>query len=183
MNCDALGRSISSICAVITVVLALIAITTSLSDRKEDREVKRSYFAIVNPGIKKLSGSPPYRVQITFENIGQHPSTGLEGYILFIDSSVQAKPDSKISLSVANDIPPNSPTPWYNDNLNLPQNMPKKYIFVLIKYYDPILKKEFEQKFFMKWAGVKDGSTHPDFTHVEKSERIKIEDYLKNKTF
>lgn len=171
--------AISSMCAVITVVIAFYSIRMTISDRKKDRETSRSYFAIYEPGIKKLPESPPYRIQITFSNIGRHPSDGLEGNIFFIDASLQSKPESIIPLSVANDIPPNSPTPWHYDNFIPPKNMPKKYIVVLIEYYDPILKKEFNQPFFMKWDGVKDGFTHPDFTYITKSERKKIKDYLK----
>ena len=155
----------------------------TISDRKEDRETRRSYFTISKPGIKQLSNGPPYRIQITFENVGQHTSTCLEGNIFFIDSSLQTKPESIIALSVANDIPPNIPTPWYYDELNLPKDMPKKYIVALIKYYDPILKKEFDQKFFMKWDGIQNGFTHPDFTHTNKAERERIENYLKTKNF
>ena len=112
MKWDIFWTAISSICAVITVVFAFYSIHVTISDRKQDRESRRSYFTISQPGIKRLPNSPPYRVQITFENVGQHPSTGLEGNILFIDSSLQTEPESTVALSVANYILTNTPTPW-----------------------------------------------------------------------
>ena len=60
--------------------------------------------------------------------------------------------------------------------------MPKKYIVVRIRYYDPIIKRDFDdQAFVMNWDGVQNGVTHPDFTHARESERKKINNYLKNR--
>lgn len=62
-------------------------------------------------------------------------------------------------MSISNEIPNNSPTPWYYDNLHLSENMPPKFIVVIIRYSDPILEKEFNQQFYMngKQAMIRSG--------------------------
>ena len=60
--------------------------------------------------------------------------------------------------------------------------MPKHFIFCSISYLDPLLKKEYFQSFFMKWDGVVNGKTHPDFTHVNTKEKEIIKEYIKNNT-
>jgi hypothetical protein len=92
---------------------------------------------------------------------------------------LEVPPDSVVDLSISNEIPSNSPTPWYYDNLNLPENMPPKFIVVVIRYNDPILEKKFDQQYYMKWHGVNNGVTHPDFVHTSIEESDRLLKYLK----
>lgn len=114
----------------------------------------------------RMSGDAPVRI-----------CEGLEVKFLW---STHLKNENKIDIDVVNDIPANSPTPYYNDSVGLGANMPKHFIFCSISYRDPILKKEYIQSYYMKWDGVINGQTLPDFTHVNTTEKMIIENYVKN---
>jgi len=174
--------AVTAICAMIAVVFAFWSIRITIGDRRADRQGRRPYFTISAPGIKELSESPPYRIQITFANEGFNPATGFEGEILFLDASLKEEPELVVELSIANDIPRNSSSQWFRDEFLPGSNMPKKYIVIRIDYFDPLLKEEFRQSFFMKWRGVKNRILKPDFTHITKSEKAKVEEYLKAKS-
>ena len=169
----AVSTAIAAIAALLTVYLA----TTTW---KEQIGSKRPYFTITEPGIKPLPQSPPYRIQITMENIGVHPAYDLFGKIYIIDENLKGRPQFTFDFSVANEIPAETPTPWYNDSLQLPTNVPPQYVVFAIKYWDPVVNKSFAQVFFMKWDGVVNGQFHPDFVHVSIEEKQKIEDHLED---
>lgn len=169
---------VSAVASSLAAIAALITVKLLINARKEELEVKRPYFTISKPGIKQLPNSPPYRIQITMENVGVHIAQNNKINIYFIDSALAREPDHSNEHSIANDIPPNSPTPWYVDTLLLPPNMPPKYIVVMIEYEDPILKKKYSQRFYMKWSGVENGKTHPHFTHVDIEEKKRIIQYF-----
>jgi len=170
---------ISSLSGVVAAIVALITVYIAISSLQQENQYKRPYFIIEKPGIKPLSDSPPYRIQITLYNTGVHPAVDLVGTIKILNRTLNKKPDFDINFSVANEIPHNSPTPWYNDNVMLPNNINPQYIVLSIKYGDPILKESYSQNFFMRWDGIKEGITHPDFVHVRIEEKNKIIEYLK----
>lgn len=170
---------VAAVSGAVAAIAALRSINLTVSEQKELRESQRPYITIVAPGIKPLSQSPPYRIQITMENIGVHPVEDLYGKIIIIDKNLKGEPQFVFGISVANEIPTKTPTPWYNDGLNLPTNVAPQYIVLAISYIDPILNKSHRQTFFMKWDGVVNGQTSPDFVHVSKDEKQKIEEHLK----
>ena len=171
---------ISSISSMIAAIVALITVVIAISSLQKEKYYKRPYFAIEKPGIKKLDNSPPFRIQITMINTGVHPAKNLTGQISIFDQSLKEKPQFVFNFSISNEIPHDSPTPWYNDSLILPNNVKPQYITLQINYYDPILKESYSQTFYMKWDGVRNGITHPDFVHVGIEESNNIENYLKN---
>lgn len=170
---------ISSVSAVIAAIVALVTVIIAIKSLQKERHYKRPYFTIEKPGIKKLGDSPPFRIQITMLNMGVHPAKDLTGKLRIFDQALENAPEFNFDFSIANEIPHESPTPWYNDGLMLPDNVSPKYVTLEIKYYDPLLKEHYPQAFYMKWDGVKNGSTHPDFVHVSIEESDKIKDYLK----
>ena len=169
----AISGAIAAIAALLTVYHARIA-------WKEQIESNRPYFTIAKPGIKPLPQSPPYRIQITMENIGVRPAYDLFGKIYIINKNLKDGPQFTFDFSVANEISVKTPTPWYNDSLQLPTNVPPQYVVFAIKYRDPVVNKSFAQVFFMKWDGVVNGQFHPDFVHVSIEEKQKIKDHLKD---
>lgn len=169
---------ISSISGAIAAVSAMFAVYQTRTSLKDDRESNRPYFTIAAPGIKQLPQSPPFRIMIGMENIGRHPAQELVGKILMLEKSLSRQPTFTFDFSVANDIPTGTPTPWYNDTVVLPPNVPPQYIVLVIKYRDPILKKDFAQAFFMRWDGVNIGATHPDFVHVSMEEKMTLGKHL-----
>lgn len=140
---------VSSVAGAVAAIAAMITVYQAKMVWQQERETKRPFFIIEKPGVKPLPTAPPYRIQITMENRGVHPASGLEGRILILRADLTSQPDFDFRFSVANAIPANSPTPWYNDSVNLPQNLPPQYVVLAIKYEDSILEKKFGQVFFM----------------------------------
>ena len=170
---------ISTLSGVIAAIVALITVYIAISSLQKENQYKRPYFIIEKPGIKALPESPPYRMQITLYNTGVHPATDLVGSIKILDYTLDQKPQFDFKFSVANEIPHDSPTPWYNDDVMLPNNLKPQYVILNIEYGDPILKESFSQSFFMRWNGIQNGTTHPDFVHVQIEERNKIKEFFK----
>lgn len=167
---------VSVISGAIAALAALVAIYLTFISQKTEREYKRPYFVIEAPGFKPLDKA--IRLQITFINNGVNPAKDFNGEIRIFQMDL--KNEIKIDIDVVNDIPQNSPTPYYYDNVILGSNMPKHYIYCNISYLDPISKKTYKQEFFMKWDGVLNGYTYPDFVHVNKTDKEIIEKYIKN---
>jgi hypothetical protein len=166
---------VSAVSGMISALAAMFAVYQAVTAQRAEREAKRPYFTIEAPGIKALPSSPPYRIQITMRNVGVHPAAVLQGKILFVDAALATRPAYNFEFSVANDVPSGSPTPWYNDSLMLPNNVPPMYIILAISYRDDILGRTYSQGFYMRWHGVENGQTHPDFVHVSTSEKVRIE--------
>jgi len=171
---------VAALSGAVAAIAALLTVYHARTSWKEQTEANRPYFTITNPGIKPLPQSPPYRIQITMENIGVRPAYDLFGKIYIVDKNLKSDPQFTFDFSIANEIPTKTPTPWYNDTLRLPTNVSPQYIVLAIKYKDPVVNKFFPQIFFMKWDGVANGQTHPDFVHASKEEKQKIGDHLKD---
>jgi hypothetical protein len=171
---------VSAVSGMVAALAATFTVYQAATAARKDREAKRPYFTIEAPGIKPLPSSPPYRIQITLQNVGAHPATALEGKVLFVDAALAAKPAHSFDFSVANDVPSGSPTPWYNDSLMLPDNVPPMYVILAVLYRDDIIGRTYSQAFYMKWQGVENGKTHPDFVHVSASEKVRIEEAVRN---
>ena len=171
--------AVSAISAMIAVGFAFWSIWITIGDRRADRQARRPYVTVSDAKIVKLPTSPPYRIQITFKNGGLNPATGFEGEILFMNASLKVKPTSVVPLSIANDIPRNADPQWNYYEFYPDPNMSKAYVVILYAYFDPLLEEEFHHSFFLKWPGVKNGIMKLDFTHITKSEKEKVEEYLK----
>jgi len=170
-----LWAAISAIGGAISAVAACAAIWHSRKAGKETIESQRPYFVLEAPGIKHLPNSPTFRVQLTLHNAGGRVATSLEGRIFMTTKQPGVKPKLDLTFSVANEIPPHSPTPWYEDAQQLLEKDPEHYVLLGIKYSDPVLNVHYKQLFCMRWAGVQNGKFHPDFVHVSKEERQQIE--------
>ncbi|HAJ80472.1 MAG TPA: hypothetical protein DCO75_11955 [Fibrobacteres bacterium] len=172
---------VSSVSGAVAAIAALITIYFALSTINEEKYFKKPYFELEAPGIKiQNANSQSYRIQITMRNVGIHPANELTGKIIIIDGSLTLKPNYIFNFSISNDLPPNSPTPWCQDNVSLPININTQFIVVYIKYTDAIFNKEYSQSFYMKWNGVQNGTTDPNFNHTSIDEKQNIMDYLNN---
>ncbi len=167
--------AISAIGGAVSALAALATIWQSRQAAKEATESQRPYFVLEAPGIKQLPNSPPFRVQLTLQNAGGRVATSLEGRIFLIANQPNAQPALDLPFSVASELPPHSPTPWYNDTLQLPAQLPQHYVILGITYSDPVFEKQYKQLFCMRWDGVQNGTFHPDFVHVSNADRQQIE--------
>jgi len=106
---------------------------------------------------------------IITRNIGKRPATNTTMKIAIVDKQLQ-KTSFSTEYPIINDVPPNNPTPYYNDSLQLGTNVPAQFIVMEINYEDTLDKKKYTQTYYMKWEGVTNGTTHPDFTHLTSLE-------------
>jgi len=174
-----LYTTISAIAAAVSAIAALITIIIAVKSQRAERNKNRPYFIIEAPGFKPLPNHL-LRLQITFINKGRNPASNFNGAIRMFDTNYSN--ENEIVFDVVNDIPSDSPTPYYNDGIGLPLNLPPHFIYCEINYTDNLLNAEYSQRYFMKWDGVQQGATHPDFVHTNKEEKTKIEEYIrKNK--
>lgn len=167
--------------AMSSAVASFAALKTVYHSRilwENQRESERAYFVLEKPGIKELPNSPPYRIQLTMMNTGNNVASNLFTRLIVLKEDLTTQPSWDFSTSHGNDIPPNSPTPWYFEDIDLKENTPGQHIVLAIKYEDPILKKNYKQIFFMKWHGVVGNSFSPDFVYAKKEEVEKISEYL-----
>ena len=169
---------ISVVSGAIAALAALVAIFLTFRSQKLDREAKRPYFVIEAPGFKKIEQG--LRLQITFINKGIYPAKDFKGEIRIFKKDLTK--EIKIDVDVVNDIPANSPTPYYNDGVVLGPNMPLHFVYCHISYYDPILEKKFNQEFYMKWNGTSNGLAEPDFVQINKDEKLIVDKYVKTMT-
>ena len=171
--------TLSTIAAAISAVAAMVAIKNERQSAQEAREAKRAFFTIFEPGIKPLPNSPPFRIQINLKNIGLNPASDLVADIFLVEHTLAQRPQFSFNFSVGNLIEYNSPTPWYNDTLHLPNNLPPQFIVMGIRYNDSLLERTFKQIFFMRWDGVATGITHPDFVHVSVDQKNQLINHLR----
>lgn len=167
--------AVSAIGGAISAVAAYVAIWHSRKANKEAVESQRPYFVLEAPGIKQLPNSPPFRVQLTLRNVGGRVAASLEGRIFMMPTQSNSRPILDVTFSVASELPPHVPTPWYNDSLELLAQVPPHYVILGATYFDPVLEKQYRQLFCMRWDGVQNGKFHPDFVHISKVERQQLE--------
>lgn len=148
------------------------------SARAEERGRRRPYFTVSEPGIKDIGEAPSYRIQISFENVGVNPASAVIGRILFVTEDLDTAPGADVQFSLANDVPVDTPTPWYHDGVQLAENMPPHYVIAYLSYRDALTGTSHEQFFYMRWHGVEDGTTHPDFVHVDMDTAGQLDEYI-----
>ena len=141
---------------------------------------KPAHFELKEPGFKPLPNSPPFRLMIQMINTGGRSAFDLEYQLLMIDqeSHVVAR---NISGSVGGEIPPNSPTPYYNDSIVFPMNVREQFIILCLHYKDAEDSKITRtQIFYMQWSGVINGKTEPDFTYVSIEQEKELKSLVDN---
>lgn len=180
MESKVVWTAVSAVAGAISAIAALFTVWNARKSAEEERKNKRAFFTISEPGIKPLPDSPPFRVQITLENTGVYSATDVKGKLLFVESDLSSDPDYSFDFSIGNVVDSKAPTPWYNDGLYLPNEAPPHFVVLGIRYLDVRLKEEFSQCFFMKWNGVSDGTTHPDFVHVSIEEKEIVTEHLRD---
>jgi hypothetical protein len=147
--------------------------------------LKPAHFELRAPGFKQLPNSPPFRLMIPMINTGDRSAFDLEYRILIIGQTNNIV-SADLSGSVGGEIPPNSPTPYWNDSVFLPVNQPPQYIILRLRYKETEGSKTIKtQVIYMQWSGVENGKTSPDFTYVsiEQEKEVKniAESLMKDK--
>jgi hypothetical protein len=164
---SAIGGAVSAIAALATVIQARKTAT-------EARQAGHPYFTLEAPGLRSLPSSPVFRLILPLKNVGSRLAVSIEGRVFITAKTGNHDAILDHRFSIANTIPPNVPTPWYNDSVNLPTECPAHYVLLGIEYVDPGTGLRHRQAFYMRWDGVQSGITQPDFVHVNEHERSDI---------
>lgn len=175
--------AISTLSSFLAAVAAMVTVYLMISADNQQRESQRAYFHLTDsPGIRKMAQND-FRVVFCFENVGGHFASNLEAKLFFIDQKLMGEPFFYSETSIANDLFPKEPTPWYFDGVSLPPNTPPVYIVIELQYTDREISKELLQRFYMTWNGVQNFETNPNFHHASLDEKIKIDEYLQENRF
>lgn len=166
---------------VILAVCFVCALFGAWRDQRKElqrSEAQRPYFQLSDPGIRPLPNQETYRFIIPTENTGINPASELVIKIALQDQKFATEPQI-VEMSVANDIPHGSPSPYYNDTIALRREMAPTFIIYGLQYKDALTRKLYTQIFYMKWGGVVGGETAPNFVHVNAEEKREIESHVK----
>ncbi len=181
----ALLSTVSAIAAMISAFAAVWAVKTVKALNDQQIKNERPYFVAGELGFKKLPGSSKFRLMFRVTNTGKRPSKNLRMKAIFIADQNKDGHDACLfpvsECEVAQEIPPNSPTPWYFDAVKLPQNHPPCLIFFGIVYDDIVGSLNYRQQFFMKWDGITNGDFYPDFTYATPEQGEYMTGMLLNK--
>jgi len=125
-----------------------------------------------------------FDITADFLNSGRRPATELTIDFVFVDIGLENVSKFEKSVFSPNDIPAQQrfiqeyrvghfkPT----DDLD---NIEGFYLYAKAIYKDPILKnKKYEQRFYFKWVGIKNGKTHKEFTSPFKEEILQLNKLL-----
>ena len=155
-------------------ISALLIVVNLRAVGREQIESNRPYFTLTKRSVIQLPQSPQYHLQFIIENIGIRPAYDLYGKMFIIEENFKGKPNYTFDFSIANEIPARAPVLWDSDPLFLPKNLPTQYIVLAIEYSDPIIKKIFDQTFYMKWNGVIEGKPDSNFVYVSMKEKMEM---------
>ena len=100
-----------AVISAIAAVAALFAVYQARVASHEQILANRPDFTLLQPGIKPLPNSPPFRIQITMENMGGRPAAEMSGELLIADQALDAEPVLRTEFTVGNEILPKTPTP------------------------------------------------------------------------
>ncbi len=167
--------AVSAIGGAVSAVAALATVWHARNASAEARNAGRPYFLLEAPGFKAQQPPPGFRLLLPLKNIGARPAIRVEGRIYIATKSEPSEVVLDQNFAIGNAVPPNSLTPWYNDDVHLPLNTPPHFVLLGIEYVDPMTGVRHRQPFYMRWDGVKNGATQPDFVHVTHHERSEID--------
>ena len=173
--------AISAIAACVSSIGALAAIFFTFKTIRDQIKTSRPFFNIKEPGLLSTPNQVnTFRMKIIYENCGLWTAYEVVLSIKMIETGFQQDPLLNVIFPLANDVPAHTPTPYYQDDLHLPINCPVHYIYSKISYKDRMLNKEYSQEYFMKWNGVQNGITDPNFVHTTQEEKTNILRYIEN---
>jgi len=166
------------------VVAGFLAWRDEHSQYEKLRE-SRPNFSLVKSEVnnmKKDDTGPTLNqlANLLFVNSGVNSAIGVHGRLLFVFPELDKEPWAIKSFSSANEVPHNNLLNIYSDSFLVPsQTGPPFYVYCELKYkdiFDP--KTEFSQKWYLKFAGVQNGTFANALFHAEAVEKTQIDAYL-----
>jgi hypothetical protein len=151
LKSDKIWTMISAIASAIAAISACIAIIQVGLIFKTERESKRPYFEIVEATILKKEDGQKCEFKVALENIGINPAADPRIKILVKNKALNEDLFG-IAYDFADEIPKGSKINFYRENIETNKNEEDWYYVILaVRYFDPILKKDFAQLFLQQW--------------------------------
>ena len=171
---------ISTIATTVLALTALITVYLTVAAWKAQQETARPYFILKES--PKVDIGTELSFELKFTNVGMHPAVNLSSETIVFDDRLTGKPIHHDESAIVNEIPKDSSSSLVMtipDEEIYPKqfNINPHYVVVDLQYADPILKKSYSQKIYMKWNGVQEEKMQPT-VHVKVEEEGKIKDYF-----
>ena len=171
---------ISTISTTVLALTALITVYLTVAAWKAQQETARPYFILKESPKVDLGSELSF--ELKFTNVGMHPAVNLSSETIVFDDRLTGKPIHHDESAIVNEIPKDSSSSLVMtipDEEIYPKqfNINPHYVVVDLQYADPILKKSYSQKIYMKWNGVQEEKIQPT-VHVKVEEEGKIKDYF-----
>ena len=171
---------ISTIATTVLALTALITVYLTVAAWKAQQETARPYFILKESPKVDLGSELSF--ELKFTNVGMHPAVNLSSETIVFDDRLTGKPIHHDESAIVNEIPKDSSSSLVMtipDEEIYPKqfNINPHYVVVDLQYADPILKKSYSQKIYMKWNGVQEEKMQPT-VHVKVEEEGKIKDYF-----
>jgi len=175
-----LSSLIATIGTAVLAITALITVYITISAWKEEREANRPYFTFQDSPQVVGDESPEF--EIKFTNVGEHPAVNLWSKSLVLNTDLKSKPIALDEYALVNDIPKNASATLLIGLDALKKqtargNVPPHFIIIVLKYEDPIIHEQFEQKIYIKWSGMEEGQILGT-NHAEEEEKEQILQYF-----
>ncbi|MFH0802104.1 MAG: hypothetical protein V2A78_06930 [bacterium] len=166
----------------IAALAALVAVIQVINAGREEQAAKRPYLQIDEGTFTLKDDGRICLFVFKFKNIGARPASEIqqESWVFEAGKPI-LQPGSN---SIANDIPGGGP---YILSLHhrigfskKPDIVPPQSVVIRVKYSDPILKIRFEQLYFFKWRGMKEGAASSAIDYMTIEERDTVLEKLKS---
>lgn len=175
---DKLLKWSSIIATVGTAILAFTALITvyvTLNAWKIQREDARPYLSLKeSPQVESYEGA---QFEFKFNNVGIHPAENLSSQTIIFEQNLQSTPIHNERYDLVNEIPKDTSSSLVIALDPDEINSRPYYIVVLLKYGDPVIKKNYQQSLLLKWNGIQQGKAQA-IIHVQTQEKEKIMLYL-----
>lgn len=174
---------VATIATTVLALTALITVYLTVAAWQAQQETARPYFILKES--PKIDLGNELSFELKFTNVGMHPAKDLSSVTVVFDEGLNGKPIHHDESAIVNEIPKDSSSSLV---MIIPSqevypkqfNINAHYVVVDLEYADPILKKSYVQKIYLKWNGVQEEKMQPT-VHVRVEEKGKIEEYLKKR--
>ena len=151
MKTDKIWTATSAVASAVAAIAAFLAIYQASLIFKAEREVRRPYLKIVKALMQKRENDKNYEFKIVLENIGINPLRDPKMKLLVKNHSLDEDLFG-VAYAFADEIPTGGTLNFYRKNIK-PNSKEEDlyYVILAVRYFDPILDKEFAQIFLHQW--------------------------------
>ena len=142
---------VAAVSSAIAAIFACIAVFQTGSIFEAEREAKRPYFKIKNGTLQKNQEEQKFDFKIVLENIGNNPAVDPRLKLLVKNYALNSDL-FWVAYDFADEIPKGATIYFARNNIETTlKETTLYYVLLAVKYFDPILKKNFAQLFLFQY--------------------------------